>query len=53
MTTKATQAKPQNPQRAEGFASRDEMVKAMSDSRYRTDAAFRSQVEQRVWASSF
>lgn len=49
----ATQAKPQSPMRAEGFASRDEMVKAMSDPRYKTDSAFRTNVEQRVWASQF
>lgn len=53
VTAQATQAKPQSPQRAEGFSSRDEMVKAMSDPRYRTDASFRNTVEQRVWASQF
>lgn len=53
VTAKATQAKPVSQKRAEGFASRDEMVKAMSDSRYRTDNAYRQAVEQRVWASNF
>lgn len=53
ITKQATQAKPQAQKRSEGFASRDEMVKAMSDSRYRTDAKFRQEVEQRVYASNF
>lgn len=53
VTAQATQAKPVSPKRAEGFASRDEMVKAMSDSRYRTDSKFRQEVEQRVYASNF
>lgn len=39
--------------KAEGFASRDEMIKAMSDSRYRSDAAYRREVEQKVMDSKF
>lgn len=36
-----------------GFSSRQEMVKAMSDPRYKTDPAYRNTVRQRVIASSF
>lgn len=39
--------------KVEGFASRDEMVKAMSDVRYQKDAKFRREVELRVFASNF
>ncbi|APU03055.1 capsid assembly protein [Pectobacterium phage PP47] len=39
--------------KAEGFGSSEEMVKAMSDPRYRTDSKFRQEVEQKVAASSF
>lgn len=53
LTKKATQAKPVVAKKAEGFTSRDEMVKAMSDSRYRTDSAYRRQVEQKVIDSKF
>lgn len=52
VTKRATPANPV-PHKVEGFASRDEMVKAMSDSRYRTDAAYRRSVEQKVIDSSF
>lgn len=52
VTKLATQAKPQAPKR-EGFANRAEMVKAMSDPRYRTDSAYRQSVEQKVWYSNF
>lgn len=38
---------------AEPFASRDEMVKAMSDRRYGNDPKFTSDVEKRVMASNF
>lgn len=41
------------PKKAEGFASRAEMVKAMSDPRYRHDSAYRRSVEQKVYASNF
>lgn len=41
------------PKKAEGFASRAEMVKAMSDPRYRLDSAYRRSVEQKVYASNF
>lgn len=40
-------------QKTEGFATRDEMVKAMSDSRYRHDNAFRMEVERKLLASNF
>lgn len=36
-----------------GFESRAEMVKAMSDRRYQTDAKFRRKVELKVFASKF
>lgn len=39
--------------KAEGFGSSEEMVKAMSDPRYRSDSKFRQEVEQKVAASSF
>lgn len=37
----------------EGFASQNEMIKAMSDPRYSHDAAFRREVEQKVRYSTF
>lgn len=52
VTSRAIPAKPQAPKQ-EGFANRGEMVKAMSDSRYRTDASYRAEVERKVWASNF
>lgn len=52
VTNRATPAKPQAPKR-EGFANRAEMVKAMSDPRYRHDSAYRRSVEQKVWNSNF
>lgn len=52
VTTRAIPAKATAPKQ-EGFASRAEMVKAMSDSRYRLDAAYRAEVERKVWASNF
>lgn len=52
VTTRAIPAKPQAPKQ-EGFANRAEMVKAMSDPRYRLDAAYRRSVEQKVYASNF
>lgn len=52
VTSRATPAKPQAP-KVEGFADRSEMVKAMSDPRYRTDAKYRAAVEQKVWNSNF
>lgn len=52
VTNRAIPAKPQAPKR-EGFANRAEMIKAMSDSRYRTDEAYRRQVEQKVIDSNF
>lgn len=41
------------PKKAEGFANRAEMVKAMSDPRYRHDSVYRRSVEQKVYASNF
>lgn len=38
---------------AEGFASTDAMVKAMSDRRYSTDPAYRAQVQAKVAASNW
>lgn len=52
VTNRAIPAKPQAP-KAEGFASRAEMVKAMSDPRYRHDSAYRREVEQKVINSPF
>lgn len=52
VTKRATPAKPVATQR-KGFESRDEMIKAMSDSRYRHDSNYRRQVEQMVIDSSF
>lgn len=52
VTQRAIPAKPQAP-KAEGFESRAEMIKAMSDPRYRHDAAYRREVEQKVINSPF
>ena len=52
VTKRATPAKPVVTQR-KGFESRDAMVKAMSDSRYRHDSNYRRQVEQMVIDSTF
>lgn len=52
VTARAIPAKPAAPKQ-EGFSNRAEMVKAMSDSRYRLDAAYRAEVERKVWASNF
>lgn len=52
VTKRATPAKPAAPKR-EAFANRAEMVKAMSDPRYRHDAAYRASVEQKVYNSNF
>lgn len=49
-------AKPQiqvNTNTVKGYANQQEMVKAMSDKRYANDAAYRSEVEQRVMRSNF
>ena len=52
VTSRAIPAKPQATKR-EGFTDRSEMIKAMSDPRYRTDANYRRQVEQKVIDSNF
>ena len=52
VTSRAIPAKPQLTKR-EGFSDRSEMIKAMSDPRYRTDANYRRQVEQKVIDSNF
>lgn len=52
VTQRAIPAKAQAP-KAEGFESRAEMIKAMSDPRYRTDAKYRREVEQKVINSPF
>lgn len=39
--------------KVEGFASKTEMTKAMSDSRYGRDSAYTQNVEQKVWASNW
>lgn len=48
----ATPAKPA-PRKAVGFESQAEMIKAMSDPRYRTDSKYRREVEQKVIDSKF
>lgn len=52
VTQRAIPAKAQAP-KAEGFESRAEMIKAMSDPRYRHDAKYRREVEQKVINSPF
>lgn len=52
VTNRAIPAKPQATKR-EGFENRNEMIKAMSDPRYRTDTNYRRQVEQKVIDSNF
>ncbi|CAK6596827.1 head assembly [Klebsiella phage vB_Kpn_K27PH129C1] len=49
---RATPAKPV-ARKAEGFESQTEMIKAMSDPRYRTDSKYRREVEQKVIDSKF
>lgn len=52
----ANQAKPvskPSAHKVEGFASRDEMTKAMSDKRYGRDAAYTREVEQKTINSNF
>lgn len=52
ITKRATPAKPA-PRKAVGFESQAEMIKAMSDPRYRTDSKYRREVEQKVIDSTF
>ena len=52
ITKRATPAKPA-ARKAEGFESQAEMIKAMSDPRYRTDSKYRREVEQKVIDSKF
>lgn len=52
VTKRAVQAKVTAP-KVQGFTSQAEMVKAMSDKRYREDAAYRHEVEQKVAYSRF
>ncbi|WP_300733851.1 hypothetical protein [Pseudomonas sp.] len=40
-------------QSVQGFESKSEMTKAMSDKRYGRDAAYTQSVEQKVWASNW
>ncbi|QDF14635.1 capsid and scaffold protein [Klebsiella phage SH-KP152226] len=49
---RATPAKPV-ARKAEGFESQAEMIKAMSDPRYRSDSKYRREVEQKVIDSKF
>lgn len=53
--TKAAPATKQTPAapKVEGFKSQDEMVKAMSDRRYGTDANYRNEVRRKVEASNW
>lgn len=52
ITKRATPAKPA-ARKAEGFESQAEMIKAMSDPRYRSDSKYRREVEQKVIDSKF
>ena len=52
ITKRATPAKPV-ARKAEGFESQAEMIKAMSDPRYRSDSKYRREVEQKVIDSTF
>lgn len=52
LTTRATQSKPV-ARKAVGFESQGEMIKAMSDPRYRSDDKYRREVEQKVIDSTF
>ncbi|UYB05319.1 hypothetical protein IECGLCIM_00055 [Klebsiella phage 150034] len=52
ITKRATPAKPV-ARKAEGFESQAEMIKAMSDPRYRSDSKYRREVEQKVIDSKF
>ncbi len=52
VTKRATPVKPVVKHK-EGFATQAEMIKAMSDPRYRSDSAYRQAVEQKVIDSSF
>lgn len=52
VTKRATPAKPV-AKKVEGFNSQAEMVKAMSDKRYREDYKYRQEVEQKVFNSRF
>lgn len=49
----AAPAKPEGKAKVEPFANQQELIKAMSDDRYRNDAAYRRSVELRVIHSSF
>lgn len=52
VTKRAVQTKVTVP-KVQGFTSQAEMIKAMSDKRYREDAAYRHEVEQKVAYSRF
>lgn len=52
VTTRATQSKSET-RKVDGFESQGEMVAAMSDPRYRSDAKFRQEVERKVSVSNF
>lgn len=52
VTKRAVQTKVTAP-KVQGFTSQAEMIKAMSDKRYRDDAAYRHEVEQKVAYSRF
>lgn len=52
ITKRATPAK-HVARKAEGFESQAEMIKAMSDPRYRSDSKYRREVEQKVIDSKF
>lgn len=53
VTTRGIPAKATAAKKSEGFATQAEMIKAMSDSRYRTDSVYRREVEQKVIDSKF
>lgn len=52
--TVTSKSRPQQAQTApQGFASRNEMVTAMSDKRYRDDPAYRAEVQRKIIISNF
>lgn len=53
VTKQAVPAKVTPKASVEGYTTRAEMVKAMSDPRYRSDSKYRSEVEAKTWAAKF
>jgi len=53
VTKQAVPAKAAPKAAVEGYNTRSEMVKDMSDPRYRSDSKFRAEVEAKTWAAKF